>query len=94
MAFEHQHTAVLTGERGRRQRTVGANGLPPRQPEEFPVVRCEHRQTAAPGLQHIYMLGHGVYAVGVQHEGGDGPGNETAGAHIAGAAAPHCTALA
>ena len=39
-----------------------------RQPGKFPLVRGEDGG-GCPSVQYIYMLGQGVYAIGVQHHG-------------------------
>lgn len=54
--LQHQHAAVLTGKRQSSGLTIRANGLPLPQPEKFPIVRGQDRQTATPGVQNIYMF--------------------------------------
>ena len=88
VAFQHQDAAVLLGKRQGGRLPVGANGLPLPQPEKFPVVRGHHRQPAASGVQNIYMLCYGVYAVCIQDQRSGDLRHQMAGAHVRGPASP------
>ena len=82
MPLQHQHAAVLTGKRQSSGLTIRANGLPLPQPEKFPIVRGQDRQTATPGVQNIYMFCHRVYTIGIQNQRGLKPLHQMTGAHI------------
>ena len=80
--LQHQHAAVLTGKRQSSGLTIRANGLPLPQPEKFPIVRGQDRQTATPGVQNIYMFCHRVYTIGIQNQRGLKLLHQMTGAHI------------